>query len=316
LARYLVTGGAGFIGSNIVETLVERGEQVVVLDDFSTGKRENLEGFVNKVTLIEGSVADAVVREAVEAVDFVLHQGALASVPRSVDDPPSTNRANVDGTLNLLVAARDAGVKRVVFAASSSAYGDQPTLPKVETMPPMPLSPYAASKVACEYYCKAFTACYGLETVCLRYFNIFGPRQDPQSQYAAVIPRFITRMLDGKPPVIFGDGEQSRDFTYVADCVEANLLACEAPGAVGGTFNVACGGRYTLNQLVELLNDILGTDLQPIYEAERPGDVKHSQADITAARRALGYEPKVSFEDGLRRTVEWFKARRGHEENA
>jgi len=316
LARYLVTGGAGFIGSNIVETLVARGEQVVVLDDFSTGKRENLEGFLDKVTLIEGSVADAVVREAVEGVDFVLHQGALASVPRSVDDPISTNRANVDGTLNLLVAARDAGVKRVVFAASSSAYGDQPTLPKVETMPPMPLSPYAASKVACEYYCKAFTACYGLETVCLRYFNIFGPRQDPQSQYAAVIPRFITRMLDGKPPVIFGDGEQSRDFTYVADCVEANLLACEAPGAVGRTFNVACGGRYTLNQLVELLNDILGTDLQPIYEPERPGDVKHSQADITAARQALGYEPKVSFEEGLRRTVEWFKARRTQEENA
>lgn len=316
MARYLVTGGAGFIGSNIVATLVEQGEEVVVLDDFSTGKRDNLDGVFEGITLLEASVADRVVRAAVEGVDYVLHQGALASVPRSVDDPVSTNRANVEGTLNLLVAAREAGVKRVVFAASSSAYGDQPTLPKVETMAPMPLSPYAASKVAGEYYCQAFTACYGLETVCLRYFNIFGPRQDPASQYAAVVPKFITRMLDGQPPVVFGDGEQSRDFTYVADCVAANLLACTAPDAAGGTFNVACGGRYTLNELVGLLNQILGTDLRPVYEAERPGDVKHSQADISAARAALGYQPRVSFEEGLRRTVEWFRAQRAKEENA
>jgi len=308
LATYLVTGGAGFIGSNIVATLLDRGETVRVLDDFSTGKRENLADMVDRTTLIEGSVADAVaVREAVDGVDYVLHEGALASVPRSVDDPAGTNHANVNGTLTLLVGARDARVKRLVFAASSSAYGDQPTLPKVETMPPSPLSPYAASKVAGEYYCKAFTECYGLETVCLRYFNIFGPRQDPESLYAAVIPKFITAMLAGQAPTIFGDGEQSRDFTYVEDCVQANLLACTAPAAVGRTLNVACGSRYTLNELIALLNRTLGTAIEPVYEAERAGDIKHSLADITAARQALGYEPRTSLEEGLRKTVEWFR---------
>ncbi|MFP4057995.1 MAG: SDR family oxidoreductase [Candidatus Brocadiia bacterium] len=309
MAIYLVTGGAGFIGSNLAMGLLERGETVRVLDDFSTGKRENLAPARDSVTLFEGSVADdALVREAVDGVDYVLHQGALASVPRSVDDPEATNRANVVGTLGLLVAARDAGVRRVVFAASSSAYGDQPTLPKVETMAPSPLSPYAASKVAGEHYCQAFTACYGLATVCLRYFNIYGPRQDPQSEYAAVVPRFITAMLAGQRPTIFGDGEQSRDFTYVDDCVRANLLACTADEAVGRTMNVACGGRYTLNELVALLNEILGTSLEPVYEPPRAGDVRHSQADIAAARQLLGYEPQVSFREGLAKTVEWFRS--------
>jgi len=304
-----VTGGAGFIGSNLVSTLLERGDTVRVLDDFSTGKRENLADFGDRITLFEGSVAEAsLTRQAVEGVDYIFHEGALASVPRSVDDPLSCNHANVTGTLTLLLAARDAGVKRLVFAASSSAYGDQPVLPKVETMVPAPLSPYAASKMACEYYCRAATECYGLETVCLRYFNIYGPRQDPESVYAAVIPKFITAMLEGQRPVIFGDGEQSRDFTYVADCVQANLLASTAPGAVGQTINVACGGRYSLNELVRLLNRVLGTDIEPVYKPERAGDVKHSQADISLATERLGYQPQFSFEDGLARTVAWFRS--------
>ena len=311
MATYLVTGGGGFIGSNLVAALLERGETVRVLDDFSTGKRENLADVAGRIALFEGSVADApLVREAVAGADYVFHEGALASVPRSVQDPMATNHANVTGTLTLLLAAREAGVKRLVFAASSSAYGDQPTLPKVESVAPSPLSPYAVTKLAGEYYCWAFTACYGLETVCLRYFNIYGPRQDPQSVYAAVIPKFITAMLAGERPAIFGDGEQSRDFTYVADCVAANVLAATARKAVGQTMNIACGGRYSLNDLVALLNRILGTSLQPIYKPERAGDVKHSQADIAAARRLLGYEPRTSFEEGLRKTVEWFKARR------
>ena len=310
LATYLVTGGAGFIGSNIVAALVDRGETVRALDDLSTGNRDNLADVMDRVAFIEGSVADeAVVREAVEGVDYVLHQGALASVPRSIDDPVSTNEANVSGTLRLLVAARDAGVKRVVFAASSSAYGDQPTMPKVETMAPSPLSPYATSKLAGEYYCQAFTICYGLETVCLRYFNIYGPRQDPQGAYAAVIPRFIAAMLAGQQPTIFGDGEQSRDFTFVEDCVQANLLACTAPDAPGHAVNVACGSRYTLNELVALLNKILGTSIEPVYEPPRAGDVKHSLADIALARRVLGYEPKFTFEAGLERTVAWYKGK-------
>lgn len=308
MATYLVTGGAGFIGSNIVAALVDRGDTVRVLDDLSTGKRENLAGLMDAITFTEGSVADeAVVRQAVDGVDYVLHQGALASVPRSIDDPLSTNTANVTGTLRLLLAARDAQVRRVVFAASSSAYGDQPDLPKVESMAPSPLSPYAASKLAGEYYCQAFTECYGLATVCLRYFNIYGPRQDPQSVYAAVIPKFITAMLAGERPTIFGDGEQSRDFTYVEDCIEANLEACTAPEAVGQVMNIACGGRYTLNELVALLNQILGTSIEPVYEAPRPGDVKHSQADIAVARELLGYEPQFTFEAGLEKTVQWYR---------
>jgi len=309
LARCLVTGGAGFIGSSIVRALLERGDTVRVLDDFSTGKRANLDGVAADVAVFEGSVADAaLVAQALEGVECVFHHGALASVPRSIEDPLGTNEANVTGTVRLLAAAREAGVRRVVYAASSSAYGDQPTLPKVETMAPSPLSPYAVSKLAGEYYCQAFTACYGLETVCLRYFNIYGPRQDPQSVYAAVIPRFIVAMLRGERPVVYGDGEQSRDFTYIADCVAANLLAATAPEAVGHSINVACGERYTLNELVALLNAILGTAIEPVYEPPRRGDVKHSQASIALARELLGYQPRYSFEQGLRETVEWFKA--------
>ncbi|MFW6162656.1 MAG: SDR family oxidoreductase [Planctomycetota bacterium] len=308
MATYLVTGGAGFIGSNIVAALVDRGDTVRVLDDLSTGKRENLAGLLDAIAFTEGSVADeSVVRQAVDGADYVLHQGALASVPRSIDDPLSTNTANVTGTLRLLLAARDAGVRRVVFAASSSAYADQPALPKVETMAPSPLSPYAASKLAGEYYCQAVTECYGLETVGLRYFNIYGPRQDPQSVYAAVIPKFITAMLAGQRPTVFGDGEQSRDFTYVEDCIQANFQACTAPEAAGQVMNIACGGRYTLNELVALLNQILDTSIEPVYEAPRPGDVKHSQADIALARKLLGYEPQFTFQAGLEKTVQWYR---------
>lgn len=308
MATFLVTGGAGFIGSSIVRTLVERGDTVRALDDFSTGKPGNLAEVAGSIEVVEGSVADEVlVRHAVEGVDYVLHQGALASVPRSVEDPLASNLANVTGTLTLLVAARDAKVRRLVYAASSAAYGDQPALPKVESMAPSPLSPYAVSKLAGEYYCQAFTECYGLETVSLRYFNIYGPRQDPESVYAAVIPKFITAMLAGERPTIFGDGEQSRDFTFVEDAIAANLLACTAPNAAGQVVNVACGERYSLNELVAALNRILGTAIEPIYAAPRAGDVKHSQADIGAARALLGYEPRCSFEEGLRKTVEWFQ---------
>jgi nucleoside-diphosphate-sugar epimerase len=308
LPTYLVTGGGGFIGSNLVLALVERGEVVRVLDDFSTGKRENLAQVAGQVELLEGSVADpAVVADAMEGVDYVLHQGALASVPRSIERPAATHEVNATGTLNVLLAARDAEVRRVVYAASSSAYGDQPTLPKVESMAPSPLSPYAASKLAGEHYCRAVTECYGVETVSLRYFNIYGPRQDPESLYAAVIPKFIAAMLAGERPTIFGDGEQSRDFTFVADAVAANLLACEAALAAGRVINVACGKRYTLNELVARLNAILGTDIEPVYAEPRAGDVKHSQADISAARSLLGYEPTTAFEDGLRQTVDWFR---------
>jgi len=309
LATCLITGGAGFIGSSLARALLERGDTVRVLDNFSTGKRENLADLAGRITLFEGDVADiALLREAVRGVEYVFHEAALASVPRSVEDPLGTHEANVTGTVRLLAAARDAGVRRLVYAASSSAYGDQPALPKVETMAPSPLSPYAVSKLAAEYYCQAFAACYGLETVCLRYFNIYGPRQDPASVYAAVIPRFIVAMLRGERPVIYGDGEQSRDFTYIADCVSANLLAATAPRAVGKTVNVACGKRYTLNELVALLNQILGSAIEPIYEPARRGDVKHSQASITEARRLLGYRPHYSFKKGLRETVAWFQS--------
>ena len=309
MATYLVTGGAGFIGSSLARSLLERGETVRVLDDFSTGKRENLAEAAGRIALVEGSVADeATVRGAVEGVDYVFHEAALASVPRSIEDPLSSNLANVTGTLQVLMAARDAGVKRVVYAASSSTYGDQPTLPKVETMAPSPLSPYAVSKQAGEHYCQAFTTCYGLETVSLRYFNVYGPRQDPQSVYAAVIPKFITAMLEGQRPTIFGDGEQSRDFTFIDDVVGANLLACTAPEASGYALNVACGDRYSLNELVRVLNRILGTSIEPVYADERPGDVKHSQADILAARDILGYAPSHTLEQGLRKTIEWYSA--------
>jgi nucleoside-diphosphate-sugar epimerase len=305
---YLVTGGAGFIGSNIVRRLMADGEKVRVLDDYSTGKRENLAG-LKGLEIIEGSLTDIrAVREALAGVEFVLHQGAIPSVPRSVADPLLSNEANVSGTLTLLVEARSAGVKRVVFAASSSAYGDTEILPKVETMPADPLSPYAVGKYSGELYARVFADIYGLETVSLRYFNIFGPFQDPASEYAAVIPKFIQSMLKDEAPTIYGDGEQSRDFTYIDNAVEANLLACKSKTVGRGeVINVACGERYTLNELVAALNEILGTEISPIYTESKPGDVKHSLATIERAKELLGYEVKVDFREGLRRTVEWFR---------
>jgi len=309
---YLVTGGAGFIGSHIVDRLVQNGEKVRVLDNFSTGKRANIEHNLGEIDLINGSLTDmGTVRCAVEGVDYVLHQGALPSVPRSVNDPIGSNDANINGTLNLLVAARDAGVKRLVFASSSSVYGDSPSLPKHERMPPDPLSPYALTKLAGECYCRLFTDLYGLETVSLRYFNVFGPRQDPESQYAAVIPKFIKCMLKGERPVIYGDGLQSRDFTYVENNVEANILACSAPRAVGEVMNIACGDRFSLLDLVDIINRILGTSIEPVFEPARPGDVKHSQADISKARELIGFEPKVGFVEGLERLVGWTRGNLG-----
>jgi nucleoside-diphosphate-sugar epimerase len=305
---YLVTGGAGFIGSNIVEELVRRGERVRVLDDFSTGKRANLSTFLESIELVEGDLRDpSAVRRAVEGVDYILHQGALPSVQRSVDNPLASHAVNATGTLNLLVAAREAGVKRVVYAASSSVYGDSPTLPKQEDMIPRPKSPYAVSKLAGEQYCRAFTEVYGLETVCLRYFNVFGPRQDPTSQYSGVIPLFITAMLQGGSPTVHGDGLQSRDFSYISNVVHANLLAAAAPGAAGRVFNVACGQRYTLLDMIAALNDILGTQTEPVHTEPRVGDVRHSLADISAAQEALGYRVLVDFVDGLRQTVAWYR---------
>ena len=314
MATYLITGGAEFIGSNIVGELVRRGEQVRILDNLSTGKRENIAPLLSPganpgVEFIEGDLRDLeTVRRAVEGVDYVLHQAALPSVQRSIEDPLTTSEVNARGTLNLLIAARDAGVKRVVYASSSSIYGDSPTLPKTEEMRPAPKSPYAASKLAGEHYCQAFHQVYGLETVILRYFNVFGPNQDPTSQYAAVIPKFVTAMLRGERPVIYGDGLQSRDFTYVTNVVRANLLAAEAEGVAGEVFNIACGKRYNLLELVAVINRILGTNLTPIHTAPRPGDVRHSQADISKAERMLGYRVEVEFEEGLKRIVKWYKS--------
>ena len=310
--RYLVTGGAGFIGSNIVEELVQRGEKVRVLDNFSTGKRENITPFLEDIELIEGDLRYLdTVRQATEGVDYILHQGALPSVQKSIDNPLNTDESNVRGTLNLLVAARDAEVKRVVYASSSSVYGDAPTLPKTEEMKPAPLSPYAVSKLAGEHYCQVFYQVYGLETVALRYFNVFGPRQDPASQYAAVIPKFVTAMLRGEQPVIYGDGKQSRDFSYVTNVVQANLLAATAPGVGGQVFNIACGQRHNLLELVATINRILGTDITPVHTAPRVGDVRHSLADITRARERLGYQVEVEFKEGLRRLIAWFKEHEG-----
>jgi UDP-glucose 4-epimerase len=309
MALYLVTGGAGFIGSNIVAELLQRGEQVRVLDNFSTGRRENIAPFFEHIDLIEGDLRDlSTITQAVKGADYVLHQGALPSVQQSIDDPLTPHAVNATGTLNLLLAARDSGVKRVVFASSCSIYGDDPTLPKREDMLPAPRSPYAVTKLAGERYCRVFTEVFGLETVCLRYFNVFGPRQDPSSQYAAVIPKFITAMLSKETPTIYGDGRQSRDFVYVANVAQANLLAATTPGdAVGRVFNVACGERYTLLDLIAALNNILDADIEPVHAPPRPGDVRHSLADVSAAQEDLGYEPKVGFREGLRRTVEWYK---------
>jgi len=303
----LVTGGAGFIGSHLVEGLLERGESVRVLDNFSTGRRENLAGFMDRIKLIEGDLNDAdALSEAIEGVEVVYHEAALASVPRSVANPIATNRANVDGTVALLWAAKEAGVRRVVFAASSSAYGDSPEFPKTEGIVPQTLSPYAASKVACEMYMQAFGECYELETVRLRYFNVFGPRQDPASQYAAAIPLFITAILEGRSPIVYGDGEQSRDFTYVRNVVRANLLAADAPGAPGRVFNIGCGSSVSVNRVIAEIKRIVGKEVPSDYQPPRVGDVRNSEADITLAREVLGYEPEVSFEEGLGETVEFF----------
>ena len=306
---YLVTGGAGFIGGHICERLARDGHAVRVLDDFSSGKESNLDSFRAEVDLVRGDIRDArLVAEAMKGVDVVFHEAALGSVPRSVADPLTTHEVNMTGTLNVLLAARDAGVKRVVYASSSSVYGETPVLPKREEMTPQPLSPYAISKLVGEHYATVFKHVYGFEVVALRYFNIFGPRQDPESQYAAVIPKFVTALLNGKAPVVYGDGLQSRDFTYVDNVVEANLLASEADGAAGQAFNIACGGRYTLLDLLARLKVILGSGIEPVHEAGRAGDVRDSQASIEAAQSALGYKVSVGFEEGLRKTVEWYTA--------
>jgi len=305
--KYLVTGGSGFIGSNIAHELVKRGEDVRVIDNFSTGNKVNIAEIENRIELIDGDIRDFwTVQQAVVGVDYVLHQAALPSVPRSISNPLTSNSVNIDGTLNLLEASKNAGVKRFVMASSSSVYGDTPALPKREDMPTDPLSPYAITKLANEKYCKVFYELYGLETVCLRYFNIFGPRQDPKSEYAAVIPRFITALLNGRQPVVYGDGEQSRDFTFVSNAVDANLLATTAAIKPGRYYNIACGAQYTLNDLLDMLREIIGTDIEAKYTPPHPGDIKHSFADISLARKELGFDPKVDFKAGLKKTVEWF----------
>ena len=307
--RYLVTGGAGFIGSNTVDELVRRGHSVVVLDDLSSGKEDNLAEIRNKITFIKGSITDIeVVRRAMHEAEYVLHLGARTSVPRSVKDPIDTNKINIEGTLNVLVAAKELKVKRFVFAASSSAYGETPTLPKVETMQPQPISPYGVTKYVGELYGQTFGRCYGLENVSLRYFNIFGPRQDPSSPYSGVLAKFCTAFLEDTQPLVFGDGEQTRDFTYVENAVQANLLACEAPNASGKVFNVGVGERISLNEVLRELGKITGKRLEAKYEPPRDGDIRDSQADISQARECLDYDPQVSFEEGLARTFEWYRS--------
>jgi len=303
----LVTGGAGFIGSNIVARLVGEGFDVRVIDDLATGRRVNLDAVRDSVDFVEASILDdGALKGAMRDVEFVLHQAAIPSVPRSVKDPLRSHEANASGTLHVLSAARDAGVKRVVYASSSSVYGETPTLPKVEDMRPDPLSPYAVSKLCGEYYCRVFQKVYGLDTISLRYFNVFGPRQDPTSQYAAVIPKFITAIGAGKPPLIFGDGEQTRDFTFVENVVEANLLALKAKKTGGEVVNIACGKRTSVNELVRMLCKIIGKRVAPVYERARAGDVKHSLAGIGRAEKILGYRPRYDMEYGLRKTCEWF----------
>lgn len=306
--KFLVTGGAGFIGSNICNRLVSDGCFVRVVDNLLTGKKTNLAGILDKIEFIKADMGDEnVARTAMKDIDMVLHQGALPSVPRSVDDPAATHRHCVDATFTLLLAARDAKVKRFVYASSSSAYGDTPTLPKVETMLPSPLSPYAAAKLAGEYYCSVFYNVFGLQTISLRYFNVFGPHQDPTSQYAAAIPAFVTSILKDKPPTIYGDGEQSRDFTYVDNVVEANLLAARARKAAGEVINIACGQAITVNEIIDMINEILGKNIKPIYAAPRPGDVKHSLADISLAKKLIKFKPKVSFRQGLEKAIDWYR---------
>lgn len=308
----LVTGGAGFIGSNLTEALLKQGDRVRVLDNFTTGKRENLmfESSFPDFEIMEGDIRELrICQGAMKNVDVVFHQAALPSVQRSVEDPLTSHLVNAEGTLNVLLAARESGVKRVIYASSSSIYGDTPTLPKEEGMPPNPLSPYALQKYIGEQYCRLFYELYGLETVSLRYFNIFGPKQDPNSIYSAVIPRFIDAFLQGRPPIVYGDGEQSRDFTYIDNVVRANLLAISAGRAQGEAINIACGKRTSLNQLLEFLKRILGREVSPVYQEAREGDVKHSLADIRKGRDLLNYVPQVEIEMGLRKTVDYFKGR-------
>jgi nucleoside-diphosphate-sugar epimerase len=306
--KVLVTGGGGFIGSHIVERLLGDGVAVRVLDNFATGRRENVLPFLADIEVVEGDIQSYErAHTAVRGCDLVCHQAALPSVPRSVQDPLTSNASNVVGTLNVLLAARDEDVKRVVFASSSSVYGATETLPKSEDLPALPISPYAVAKAAAESYCRSFSAVYGLETVALRYFNVFGPRQDPLSQYAAVIPRFITSALQGQPVTIFGDGEQSRDFTYIDNVVDVNLAALRTDGVAGRLYNVACGDRISLNQLVDVLRQAMSTDIDVRYEPARAGDVKHSLADISRAEQDLGYRPAISFEEGVRRTLAYFE---------
>lgn len=309
--RYLVTGGAGFIGSNIVEALVRKGERVRVLDNFSTGRRANLAGYGDVVEVVEGDIRDVdACRRATRGIEVVFHQAALASVPRSLKDPITVHDVNVNGSMAVLLAAREAGARRVVYASSSSVYGAREGLPRVEEDPPEPLSPYAASKLAVEFYLYVYFASQGLETVALRYFNVFGPRQDPNSQYAAVVPSFLSQLLEGRAPTIYGDGEQTRDFTYIDNVVHGNLLAADAPAAAGRMMNLACGDRFSVNYLFDRLATLTGSALRPRYEPGRPGDVPHSQAHIGRAGELLGYRPVVTFEEGLRRTVEWYRAHR------
>jgi len=313
MAKFLVTGAAGFIGSSLVRALLERGDEVRGIDNFATGRRENLAEVLKQIDFRDADLLDLnAMHKACAGVDYVLHEAAIPSVPKSVVDPIGSNRANIDGTVNLLVAARDVKVKRVVYAASSSAYGDTPTLPKHESMTPNPISPYAVAKLASELYMISFFRCYGLETVCLRYFNIFGPRQDPSSPYSGVLAKFSMEMLRGEQPTIFGDGETSRDFTYIDNAVSANLLACSAPAAecAGRVFNCATGRRITLNETFAALKPLTGYQGDVKYAPERAGDIKHSLADITLAQKHLGYKVLVNFEDGLRRTVEWYKSQR------
>ena len=308
MTKFLVTGGAGFIGSNICNELISQGCFVRVVDNLLTGKKSNLASIIDKIDFIQADMGDAeVAQSAMKDIDVVLHQGALPSVPRSVDDPAATHKHCVDATFTLLLAARDAGVKRFVYAASSSAYGDTPTLPKVETMTPMPLSPYAAAKLVGEYYCSVFYKVFGLETISLRYFNVFGPQQNPASQYAAAIPAFVTAILKDEPPTIYGDGEQSRDFTYIDNVVQANLLAARAKQTKGEVINIACGEAVTVNAIIDMINELVGKNIKPNYTDPRPGDVKHSLADITLARKLIGYKTKVPFKQGLQLAIDWYR---------
>ena len=308
MERFLVTGGAGFIGSNICKKLISQGCFVRVIDNLLTGKRSNLAGISDKIEFIEADMGDEeIARSVMKDIDIVLHQGALPSVPRSIDDPAATHKHCIDATFTLLLTARDAGIKRFVYASSSAAYGEAPILPKVETMPPEPLSPYAVGKLAGEYYAKVFYEVFGLETISLRYFNVFGPHQDPTSQYAAAIPAFVTAVLKNQQPNVFGDGQQSRDFTYIDNIIEANLLAAQAEHTAGEVLNIACGKAVTVNETIDIINDLLGKNIKPIYTDTRPGDIKHSLADITLAEKLLGFKPTVPFKQGLQKAIDWYR---------